>query len=287
MTEGAGVTRYLRSAFLLRWNVLLFGVGALGALLSGHADMLVPAVAAVELLYLVGLVGMERFREMVDAEVRAEGSAASASREQASRQSQAEGLFASLQPHRADRLTRLRQRCLDVRFLAKSVGGGVNQSEASEIAIPALDRLFWVFLRLLVSQQALERFLASTDAAFIEQQTERAKGRLAGAPEADDRLRRALGDNIATLEQRLDNYQRSLRNAQFIEVELDRLEAKIQALTEMTISQEDPNAISSQVDSIAQSMAETEAEMRELDELTGLADDGSAPEFLEPPIRVR
>lgn len=286
MTEGAGLARYLKEAFLLRWNVLLFGAGTLGALLSGRPDALLPLVGVFEALYLVALVGTERFRTMVDANVLAEGSTTTASAEQASRQAQAESLFASLQPHRAERFTRLRQRCLDVRFLAKSVGGGTNPSGSSELAIPALDRLFWVFLKLLVSQQALERFLTSTDLGLIERQTQRAREQLATAPESDDRLRAALADSIKTLELRLSNYQKAQRNAQFITVELDRLEAKIQALTEMTISHEEPNYISAQVDSIAQSMSETEAEIRELDTLTGYADDEFTPEILDPPARM-
>lgn len=286
MTEGAGLGRYLKEAFLFRWNLLLFGTGALGAVLSGREDILLPALVALELIYLVLFVGMDRFRSMVDAQVHAEGAAANAAVEQAARQSQAEQLFRSLMPHRADRLARLRQRCLDMRTLAQGVSGGSAPRDDSEVSVPALDRLLWVFLKLLVSQQALERFLGSTDPSQIAQQLQGFKDKLAAAPETDDRLRRALTDSIATVELRLSNYQRAQSNAQFVGVELDRLEAKIQALTETSIGHEDPDYISSQVNSIAQSMAETEAEMRELDELTGIIADDAAPEILRPPQRV-
>ena len=195
-------------------------------------------------------------------------------------------LFRSLAVHRAERLARLRQRCLDMRSLAQGVSGGSTPSEASQSSGPALDRLLWVFLKLLVSQQALERFLSSTDPNLIARQLQGFKEKLAATPETDDRLCRALTDSLATAELRLSNHQRAQSNAQFVEVELDRIEAKIQALTETSIGHEDPDYISSQVNSIAQSMAETEAEMRELDELTGIIADDAAPEILEPPQRV-
>jgi DNA-binding FrmR family transcriptional regulator len=65
-------------------------------------------------------------------------------------------------------------------------------------------------------------------------------------------------------------------------IELDRIEGKIQALTEMSVSNQDPDYISSQVDSVADSMAQTEEAIRDLQYITGLSDDmESAPEILE------
>ena len=48
--------KYLETAFLNRWNLLVF-LGSMGfSLLSGRADMLVPLVLAGEIAY-VGLLG--------------------------------------------------------------------------------------------------------------------------------------------------------------------------------------------------------------------------------------
>lgn len=280
MTDGAGLKRYLQEAFLFRWNLLFFGATSLGAVLSGHVDVLLPAVLALELLYLAGLVSAERFRSLVDSRVANEGQAAAALQGHAERNAQAANLLASLEPHRAGRLKRLQQRCLDMRFLARNVGGGARASQDTDFSSSSLDRLFWVFLKLLVSQQALERFLRSTDASLIAQQLRDFQSKLQSVPESDERLRKSLADGVNTAQLRLTNYDAARRNAQFVDVELDRLEAKIQAVTEMSVSNEDPNYISSQVDAIAQGMAETEAEMRELDNLTGMIAEQDAPELL-------
>ena len=55
-------------------------------------------------------------------------------------------------------------------------------------------------------------------------------------------------------------------------VELDRIEGKIQALAEMAVNRQDPDFLSSQVDSAAESMRQTEKAVSELQHLTGLAD---------------
>ena len=88
---------------------------------------------------------------------------------------------------------------------------------------------------------------------------------------------RSLQDSIATAELRLDNYERAKKNAQFVTIELDRIESKIQALAEMAVNRQDPDLISSQVDSAAESMRQTEKAVSELQHLTGLADELQDP----------
>lgn len=279
MTEGAGLGRYLKEAFLFRWNLLFFAVAAGAALLSGRSDALLPVVAAAEMAYLVALVGHGRFRAAIDAKAHAEGKPAV--RVSAPAQPRIEDLLRGLEAARAQRFLRLRTRCLDMHSLAQGVGGGAAKATASRSSASALDRLLWVFLKLLVSQQALQRFLQATSFAQMSEQLEGFRARLAATPETDERLRRALTDSMATAELRLDNFRKTASNAEFVDVELDRLEAKIQALAEMRVSHEDPDFISAQVDSVAQSMAQTEIAMRELDALTGLGSEDTPPPILE------
>ena len=81
-------------------------------------------------------------------------------------------------------------------------------------------------------------------------------------------------------ELRLDNFGRAKKNAEFVSIELDRIEGKIQALAEMAVNRQDPDFLSSQVDSAAESMRQTEKAVSELQHLTGLADQLEEP----PPI---
>src|SRR5215468_12191690 len=68
----AGLLRYLKEAFVFRWNLLILGGASAAALLSGHFDTLMPLVGAIELLYLGGLSTLPRFQAAIDAKARAE-----------------------------------------------------------------------------------------------------------------------------------------------------------------------------------------------------------------------
>ena len=55
-----------------------------------------------------------------------------------------------------------------------------------------------------------------------------------------------------------------------MQLEIDRLENKIRSLSEMAVNRQEPEYISSQVDSVAASMLQTEQTMNELKFVTGL-----------------
>jgi len=96
------------------------------------------------------------------------------------------------------------------------------------------------------------------------------KKRLADAKgSGDDRMIRSLEESTAIAEQRLDNYQKAVKNADFAALELDRVEAKIQALIELAANRQDPDFLSSQVDAAAASMDHTEATLNQLQQITG------------------
>ena len=71
LSGGAGLWRYVREAFLFRWNLLAFLGGAAAAALSPFPDVLLPLLGAGELLYLGGLVSVPHFRDAIDARIHA------------------------------------------------------------------------------------------------------------------------------------------------------------------------------------------------------------------------
>ena len=277
---GAGLFHYLKEAFLFRWNLLFFlgGVAAVG--ISPLPDVLLPLVCAAELVYLGGLASVPRFRAAIDARVHArQGSGAIG----ASKPPALDEILRGLDPAARRRFDALRARCLDMQRLAYGVSGRTGDSAGTdEFRTPALDRLLWAFLRILHSQQALQRFLAATDEKEIQRAVADLKARQAQARErGDERIGRSLADSIATGELRLENYRKAAANAEFVGVELDRIEGKIQALAEMAVSHQDPDLISSQVDSVAESMTHTEQAIREINQITGLHDQlAEAPAIL-------
>jgi hypothetical protein len=270
---------YLREAFFFRWNLLFFLGATAAAALTPVAGVLLPLVAAGELTYLTGLVSIPRFRAAIDAKVHAAGQPAGGGPPPLPPVSIV-NLLQGLPAAARTRFQQLHTRCVEMRGIAAGVRGaaGDQPSGAEEIRTPGLDRLLWLFLRLLVSKTALDRFLQTMNGQEISARLEELRKNLASAQAAnDERVVRSLQDSIAMGELRLDNFGRAKKNADFVAIELDRIEGKIQALAEMAVNRQDPDFLSSQVDSAAESMRQTEKAVSELQHLTGLGEQLEEP----------
>jgi hypothetical protein len=280
---------YLKEAFLFRWNLLFFLGGVAAAALTPVAGVLLPLVAAGELTYLTGLVSIPRFRAAIDAKIHAAGKAAGGPPVPLEPPTSLVTMLTGLPSDARTRFQRLHARCLELRTIAAGVRGAAGDQGGSveEIRTPGLDRLLWLFLRLLLSKAALDRFLQSMNEQDITARLADLRKNIATAQSGgDDRIVRSLQDSIASAELRLDNYGRAKKNAEFVSVELDRIEGKIQALAEVAVNRQDPDFLSSQVDSAADSMRQTENAVSELQHLTGLADQlQDPPAILETDLR--
>jgi len=284
--QGAGLKDYLREAFFFRWNLLFFLGGLAGAAIGPLPDVTLPLLFAGELAYLTALTSLPRFRAAIDAKAHAtQGTTPAAATATPSLVVMLAGLPGELRK----RFEELHARCVEMRHLAVGVRGasGRDAGSAEEIRTPGLDRLLWLFLRLLMSKNALDRFLKTMSIEEINIRLEQLRKDLPAAQQAgDERIVRSLQDSIAMAELRLDNYERAKKNAQFVTIELDRMESKIQALAEMAVNRQDPDLISSQVDSAAESMRQTEKAVSELQHLTGLADElQDPPAILDADLR--
>src|SRR5262252_1772866 len=279
----AGMRDYLKEAFLFRWNLLFLLGGTAAAAMTPLAPVLLPLVAAGELTYLTGLISIPRFRAAIDAKVHAAGADSRASAAPATPPVSIVTMLSGLPAEARTRFERLHTRCVDMRGIAAGVRGaaGDPNAGAEEIRTPGLDRLLWLFLRLLLSKTALDRFLASMDEQQINARLADLRKSLETAKTGgDERIVRSLQDNLASTELRLDNFTRAKKNAEFVSIELDRIEGKIQTIAEMAVNRQDPDFLSSQVDSAADSMRQTEKAVSELQHLTGLAGELAEP----PPI---
>ena len=287
--QGAELKEYLREAFLFRWNLLFFVGGAAAAALTPMAAVLLPLVAAGELTYLAGLVSMPRFRAAIDAKAHAKRRGAGEVVAPAAPAPSLVEMLGGLPQDARRRFERLHGRCVEMRSIAAGVRGAASDrpTSAEEIRTPGLDRLLWLFLRLLLSKTALDRFLQTMNEHEITSRLDDLRKTLATAQGgSDERVVRSLQDSIAMGELRLDNFTRAKKNADFVSIELDRIEGKIQTLAEMAVNRQDPDFLSSQVDSAAESMRQTEKAVSELQHLTGLADQlEEPPAILETDLR--
>jgi hypothetical protein len=266
--------KYLKSAFLTHWNLLVFLGSAGFALLSGRCDVVLPIVLAGEIAY-VGLLGSHpKFQSYVDAqEAKTQRAETSVASEQTMRY-----ILGALPPEALQRFQSLRAQCLELWQIAldlKRPGMGAVDVPLDQLQLTGLDRLLWIHLRLLYTRYALAKFAQKTSGDQIQKNIQALEKQIGQLPADDkdprrERVRIALQDNLDTSRSRLANLNKAQENCQFIGLEIDRLENKIRSLSEMAINRQEPEFISSEVDHVASSMVDTEKTMNELRFATGL-----------------
>jgi hypothetical protein len=277
--------KYLKAAFLTHWNLLCFLGGSAFALLSGRPDILLPIVAAGEITY-VGLLGSHpKFQSYVDAqEAKLKRDETSVASQQTLQQ-----ILRTLPPELLQRFQSLRTQCLELRQIAMDLrrpGMGAPDVPLDQLQLAGLDRLLWIHLRLLYTQNAVAKFLKKTSADQIQQSIMDLEQQIKQLPAGDkdshhDRILAALQDNLDTSRSRLANLAKARENYQLIKLEIDRLENKIRSLSEMAVNRQEPEFISSEVDHVASSMVDTERTMNELQFATGMNTlDNEPPELL-------
>lgn len=277
--------KYVKAAFLNRWNLLAFA-GSLGfAALSGVPDILIPLVLAGEIAYLGFLGTHPRFRKYVEVEeAEAARASTSATAEQGLQQ-----ILQALPVKLLKRFEALRSRCLELREIAanlKNPDGSGAPLPLEEMQLAGLDRLLWIYLRLLYTQYMLDRFFQRTSEDQIQNDIRDLLRRLelqAKAPDTPQRqkVRKTIEDNLETSRARLANLQKAREQGELVQAEIERLENKIMSLSELAVNRNEPGYISSQVDQVAGSMVQTERTMNELEFATGLAVDEAVPQMVQ------
>jgi hypothetical protein len=271
----AGLLGYLKSAFFYHWNLGLFGAGVIGSFLT-WPDALLPLVGALEVAYLGTMVGFPKFREAVDARRNAATATEAAAPTMAD-------LVRGLDLRSRARFSALRDRCATMQTIARSAraSDGVNDV-ADSMRVNGLNQLLWGFLRLLHHQSALQRLIDSMDGATIARNVQDVSSGLEKARAGgDERIVRSFEDRLATAKARAENFERSSKDLLFVNAELDRIEDKIKALSEMAVNQSEPNALSAQIDATAESMQATEARLSQFQLGAPLPDLGTAPTILQ------
>jgi BMFP domain-containing protein YqiC len=270
--------RYLKAAFTYHWNLLYVGAGTALALISGRPDVVLPLVAAGEVLYLASMYANDRFRAAVDAQAAKARRAA----DTADIAATYDRIRSQLPRHLLERFERLRAHCQKLTELAGSLRGpgatGVDQGGAE-----SLERLLWGHLRMIWNAAKLSEFLDHTDDESLRRRVAELEKRLAGLPagEASGPLRTAVEDNLQTTRGRLETIAEARRKLDVVAAEIERLEAKIAALAEAAVAHRDMPDIARQVDEVAEGMRQTDETMRQLQLPPGLE------EFDEPPQLLR
>ena len=276
--------KYIKKAFLYHWNLLGVATGAAVAFVSGYPDVILPVLAALELIYLAGLSSNSRFQDaVIAAERKNEKAMRSSSSTKLNR------ILTALDNEDRSRYEGLKDLCLELRHIADRIKGTIKTEleVISDVQVNSINRLLWMYLKLLYSKNALESYFKAINVDEIEARIKRAKERLeAMGPEDNDseaeaKRRESLMDTLKTSQKRLENYRISTDNYDFIGLELERLYAKITSLAEMGINQQDPNLITNEISVVSSSIEKAERTMDELDFITGFSfQDEEPPDLL-------
>jgi hypothetical protein len=277
----------IKTAFLYHWNLLGFSAGLGFAVFAPDQlpFVFVPLVLAAEAAYLGFLGTHPRFQQYVAAQKAKQAR----DKEKAAAEGGLERILTALPPKAVQRFESLRARCLELRQIAvglKDPSRADAPMPLEELQLAGLDRLLWTYLRLLFTKHMLDRFFQRTNEEQINNTIKNLEQSLKAQSAAPDdpqkqKIRRALEDNIQTSRERLANLQKARSNSELVQLEIDRLENKIQSLSEMAVNRQEPDYIVHQVDEVASSMVQTERTMNELQFATGLAAEEEVPQLLQ------
>jgi hypothetical protein len=304
---------YVREAFNARpigmfvapnW-AMLAGFGMAGYL---HDPGWLVLGAGLELGYLLTLATNGRFQRFVAGKLSAGGS------NEAERKLAA--LFATLPDADQRRHKTKAQRCQSIHKQQfqndTSAPGYASQSDS-------LSRLTWMYLRLLVTRQAILRVVregarspgepppvpaipgsgqvlrstpppvqhGTTSRPSLEQRLAELRRRLQD-PELGDDLRRSLESQAELLEQRVARRGQADEKLAFLDAELTRIEEQVELIREQAVLSTDPVHLSQRIDEISATLGSTGDWIADQQNTIGAMDDLiSDPPPLSSQTRVR
>ena len=270
----------LKRAFTWRWHLLGLGAGVTAAVLSGGFLAWLPFLGAAELGYL-GFLGLNpRFQNVLKGKAKAPPPLPVDPR-QRFRQ-----LMDFLNPVDAKRFDTLRQRCSELVDLRRSMASKEGSPGVDDFRGESLDRMLWLFLKLLHQRTGLEKFLGATRREQIESELRSAEDQLATARERDktsgmpeSRLSTSIRDRVTTIRERLDNHHQATESLELVSAEIDKTEQQITHLCEVGMTMSDSAGLSSQIDAISESLQSSEKIFSETS-FSQIYDDEPAPPLL-------
>lgn len=277
MRQTPGFFDYVGAAFNARpfgmfvapnW-VGLAGFGLLGLVNPGFWVL----GAGIELGYLAVLSTNNRFRRLVNA-------TATSGTDEAWEQKIAK-LLAGLDERSRRRYQSLSARCRGILDQQSTVNEVTHGLEAQG---EGLSRLLWMYLRLLVARQTIERVLtesAGVGVASIERRVADLESQIA-APSVSEDLRRSLTSQLEILRQRQSQHGEAEKKLEFLDAELVRIQEQVELIREQAALSTDPELLSQRIDQIAASLGGTAQWIRDQQQVYGAMEDLVA----EPPPLV-
>ncbi len=267
---------YVRAAFSARPIGMFVPPNWVGLAAFGMLGFLNPGFwimgFGVELAYLAVLANNERFQRTV-----------AASQQWATKkqwQNRIEELVRQLGDENQQRYRALEVRCRSILDQQQRIAVLPSGLEAQG---EGLSRLLWLYLRLLLTRQAIDRVLlesvgAGEDRERLEERILRLERQL-GEKNLGEELRRSLAGQIDILKQRLQKRSEARDKLEFLEAELIRLQEQVELIREQAILSTDPQMVSTRIDQITATLDGTSQWIREQQQIYGATEDL----LVEPP----
>ena len=195
---------------------------------------------AVETAYLYALSSSERFKRVVDAQ--------EVDLEQGETDRQRESLVSTLDAVRRERLIQVQAKCGNVIEAYQKNEAEVGLVESNR---QALQKLTWLYLKLLVAQQNLTAMHKDNAAKDIQHQIDLIEKDLR-FDKISPSLKESKHATLAILQQRLAVFGMRSETLQEMESDLTRIEAQVDLALENAGMRGKPIAISDNIDLVSQ-----------------------------------
>jgi hypothetical protein len=144
-----------------------------------------------------------------------------------------------------------------------------------------LGRMLWVYLKLLVTRQAINRLIrgssAPDESVDLEERMAKLKARLNESLTED--LRKSLTGQVEILQQRLEKRREAKEKLAFLDAELTRIQEQIELVREQAVLSTDPETVSQRIDQITTTLGSTAQWITDQQKIYGAVEDLMA----EPP----
>ncbi len=275
-----GFSDYLREAFSARPMGMFMPPNWAGLGLFAFLGLLNPGFwvigLALELTYLGALASNDRFQRLVAAKQQWS--------ERRSWQAKVDEMVRTLGSDGQQRYRTLEVRA---RSILEQQLRGASIAPGLETQGEGLGRLLWIYLRLLIMRQAIERIVreasdGSEETTRLQQRIENLKLRLDQESLSED-LRKSLASQIDILQQRIEKRREAKEKLAFLDAELTRIQEQAELVREQAVLTTDPETVSQRIDQITATLGGTSQWISEQQKIYGAVEDLMAE---PPPLSV-
>lgn len=284
-----GFWDYVKAAFSARPIGMFIPPNWVGLALFGVLGFMNPGFwimgAGLELGYLYILSTHPRFRRIIAA-TRSAG-------ERRVWEEKLRTLTGQLDSDDQRRYRTLEHRCreiMDQQGPADKMGGGSVEVQVAS----GLGRLLWIYLRLLLARQGIDRMLHEASISDMGKRglTDRVKeleNRLKDQTLGED-LRKSLAGQLEIVKQRIERQREAKEKLGYLDAELERIREQVELIREQTLLPNDPQTVSDRIDQITATLGGTTQWVREQQKMYGKVEDlmEESPPILAPtPVEER